>query len=150
VVRNAVDHGFELPGERARLGKPVEPHLRLTVAANERSLSVEVEDDGVGIDWSRVKEKAAACGLPHETEQDLMRAIFAPSLTTREEATDISGRGIGLAAVLEEVERRAGSVVVRSRPGAGTCFRFTFPARDVGARVSVELTDVNKPMPASA
>jgi len=150
VVRNAVDHGFEPPAERVRLGKPAQPHLRLAVAANERSLFVDVEDDGVGIDWDRVKQKAAACGLPHETERDLMQAIFAPSFTTRGEATATSGRGMGLAAVLDEVERRGGAVVVRSRPGAGTSFRFTFPVRDLGARVGLEVVDGKKPIPASA
>ena len=106
--------------------------------------------DSLSADWSCVKQKAAAGGLPHETEDDLMRAIFAPSFTTRGEATAISGRGIGLAAVLDEVERRGGSIVVRSRPGAGTSFRFTFPVRDAGARASVEMTDVKSPMPATA
>ena len=150
VVRNAVDHGFELPAERARLGKPAQPHLRLAVSASDRSLFVDVEDDGAGIDWDCVRQKAVAYGLPHETEDDLMRAIFAPSFTTRGEATAISGRGIGLAAVLDEVERRGGSVVVRSRPGAGTSFRFSLPVRDPGARASVGMTDAKIPMPASA
>lgn len=145
IVRNAVDHGFESPGERARAGKPARPHLRLTVAAAERTLRVEVEDDGAGIDWSVVEQKAKSRGLPHETEQDLMRAIFAPDFTTRSEATSLSGRGIGLSAVLSEVERRGGSLSVQSRRGGGTCFRFTFPLREGGAQLGLQVLDLKKP-----
>ena len=135
VVRNAVDHGFESPGERRRRGKPARSRLRLTVAAVEGGILVEAEDDGPGIDWSRVKERAAARDLPHESEQDLTKAIFAPNLTTRSGATSVSGRGIGLAAVRTDVERRGGTVFVDSRHGGGTCFRFMLPVSEVSVRL---------------
>jgi two-component system chemotaxis sensor kinase CheA len=141
VVRNAVDHGFESPAERVRSGKPARPRFRLAVAAVDGGILVEAEDDGAGIDWSRVKEKAAAFGLAHESEQDLTRAIFAPNLTTRNEATSVSGRGIGLAAVQTEVEGRGGSISVQSRRGGGTCFRFTLPVPALSARFSMAGVD---------
>jgi chemotaxis protein histidine kinase CheA len=143
VVRNAVDHSFESPTERVSRGKPARPRLRLKVAAVDRGIVVEADDDGSGIDWSRVKDKAAALGLAHESEQDLTMAIFSPNLTTRSEATSVSGRGIGLAAVHTEMERRGGSISVESRRGGGTCFRFTLPMSEVSARFSVSAVDAH-------
>jgi two-component system chemotaxis sensor kinase CheA len=143
VVRNAVDHGFEPPADRMRNGKPAQPRLRLAVAGVEGKIVVEAEDDGAGIDWLRVKQKAAAFGLAHDSEQDLTKAIFAPNLTTRNQATSVSGRGMGLAAVRTEVTLRGGSISVHSRPGGGTCLRFTLPVPDLSSHFSVAAVDSN-------
>ena len=150
VVRNAVDHGIEPPAERASRGKPVRPRLRLAVATVDGGIVVEAEDDGAGIDESRVRQRAAAFGLAHDSQHDLTMAIFAPTLTTRSEATSVSGRGIGLAAVQTEVERRGGSISVQSRAGVGTCFRFTFPVSASGARFGLAAAQADSDRPVAA
>jgi two-component system chemotaxis sensor kinase CheA len=132
VVRNAVDHGFEMPEVRRAANKPAQPHLRLTAAVREHELFIEVEDDGNGIDWRAVQTSAAERGLVAETERDLMSALFAPGVSSRNKVTSTSGRGIGLAAVYSRVQELHGRVVVSSRPGAGTCWRFSFPLSSLG------------------
>ncbi|MES1204604.1 MAG: sensor histidine kinase, partial [Pseudomonadota bacterium] len=141
LVRNAVDHGIESTTVRQQAGKPARPRLRLATSIVDHDLILEVEDDGAGIDWSAVRTIAARHGLPHATEEDLVRAIFSPDITTRTVATSISGRGIGLAAVRKQVDKLGGRVEVRSHRAAGTCFKFTFPLPEVGARVDIDARD---------
>jgi two-component system chemotaxis sensor kinase CheA len=127
VLRNAVDHGLETPDERARTGKQGDGRMALTAAQDGRELVIELADDGRGIDWQRVRERAAARGLPHETEADLIEALFADGLTTRDAVTGTSGRGVGLGAVRQAARTLGGNVAVSSRPGKGSVFRFRFP-----------------------
>jgi two-component system chemotaxis sensor kinase CheA len=137
VVRNAVDHGIETTEARQATGKALRPRLRLSARLAARALVIEIEDDGAGVDWSAVRAAASKAGLPHQTEAELVAALFTDGLTTREEVTGTSGRGVGLAAVRRQVEQRAGSVQVTSRPGAGTCFRFTFPVGEAALAAGV-------------
>jgi two-component system chemotaxis sensor kinase CheA len=127
VLKNAVDHGIEEPATRARLGKPERGKVVLAARADERVLEVEVRDDGRGIDWSNVREKAKARGLPTSRRSDLVDALFSEGLSTREEVTQVSGRGIGTAAVRHIVERHGGRVLVDSELGRWTSFRFVLP-----------------------
>jgi two-component system chemotaxis sensor kinase CheA len=142
VVRNAVDHGLETSEERQAAGKG-RPRLRLSSLVASRKLVVEVEDFGHGIDWAAVKQAAARMGLASATEEDLVRALFASGLTTSQEASTISGRGIGLFAVRQQVKDLGGQIAVVSSPGQGTCFRFTFPLPEVGPRFGVDATSEN-------
>ena len=137
VVRNAVDHGLETPVQRQAAGKTL-PKLRLSSAVANRKLVVEIEDFGRGVNWQAVGKAAEKMGLPSATEEDLVRALFESSLTTSQEVTTISGRGIGLCAVRQQVQDLGGQVAVISKPGQGTCFRFTFPLPDVGPRFGVD------------
>jgi HAMP domain-containing protein len=138
VVRNAVDHGIESHEEREACGKPRAGSLGVTAAVEAGMLVVTVSDDGRGIDWARVGEKAAQRGLPHETHAELTDALFADGLSTRDVASAISGRGIGLAALREAVLALGGDIAVSSVRGEGTLFRISVPdnaaARDVSAR----------------
>jgi two-component system chemotaxis sensor kinase CheA len=127
VVRNAVDHGFETAQERVAAGKPARPRLRFGARLDAQELIIEIEDDGQGIDWEGVKESASHHGLMAQSERDLMAALFAPGVTSRAMVTGTSGRGVGLAAVFARVQELAGRVGVTSRPGVGTCWRFSFP-----------------------
>jgi two-component system chemotaxis sensor kinase CheA len=140
VLRNAVDHGLEAPDERVRAGKRGSGRVTLTAAQDGRELLIELADDGRGIDWQRVHERAAARGLPHKTEADLIEALFADGLTTRDAVTGTSGRGVGLGAVRQATCELGGSVTVSSRPGWGSVFRFRFPVsaarRDAVPRAS--------------
>jgi two-component system chemotaxis sensor kinase CheA len=142
VVRNAVDHGFETPDERLRVGKPQRPRLRLGGYLRENELVIEIEDDGRGIDWQAVQHSASEQGIIAESERDLTAALFAPGVTSRALVTSTSGRGVGLAAVYARVQELGGRVTVNTRPGIGTCWRFSFPisslARYEGVEASLE------------
>ena len=138
VVRNAVDHGIESPSLRGDTGKPSRPRLRLSAQVVSRDLVIEFEDDGAGINWGALRKAAMRRGLPADREEDLVQAMFADDVTTRSEVTTISGRGVGLAAVRQEVERLGGTISVQSRTGGGSCFSFRFPLPSVGPRFGVE------------
>lgn len=127
VVRNAVDHGLEPPDERKATGKTEPARLRLSTSIQGGSrLLLEIEDNGRGIDWTLVRKAAIGKGLPGATQDDLIRAIFAAGVTTRSEVTESSGRGVGLSAVEQEVQRLGGTISVETHPGRGTCFQFLF------------------------
>jgi chemotaxis protein histidine kinase CheA len=92
---------------------------------------IELEDDGRGIDWDAVAARAAERGLPHATAEERMQTLFSRGFTTRTEVTEISGRGIGLAAVRAECEALGGRVEVASTPRRGTVFTFLWPEHAV-------------------
>ena len=127
VVRNAVDHGLEGSQERSRAGKGGAPSLSLSSRYADNSIIVEIADDGRGIDWARVAEKAESRGLPSANAEQLKQALFADGFSTRDEVTELSGRGVGLAAARAECERLGGKVEVESQLGQGTLFRFRMP-----------------------
>ncbi len=129
LVRNAIDHGVELPAEREARGKP--RRATLTIAARQASSLAEVAvlDDGAGIDLERVRRKASEMGLRTEglDEAAILDLVFLPAFSTRSGVSAISGRGVGLDVVKASVERFGGSVRIRSRAGVGTEFRLVFP-----------------------
>jgi two-component system chemotaxis sensor kinase CheA len=127
LVRNAVDHGLEYPGERDVTKKPLVGTLKLSVSVQERNIVFEVSDDGRGVDWARVRDKARALKLAHSTQEDLESALFEEGLTTRDELTATSGRGVGLTALKGRVERMHGRIEVSSETGGGTRWRISFP-----------------------
>jgi len=141
VVRNAVDHGLQTPAERERAGKLGRPKLRFSTAVSGRKLVVEIEDYGRGIDWDGVRGAATRMRLPAATQDDLIRAMFASGLTTKDEITTISGCGVGLSAVGRQVDDLGGRITIISKPNQGTCFRFVFPLPDVGPRFGVEAAE---------
>jgi len=138
LIRNAIDHGIESEPARRQAGKVARPTLRLATRLVGNALEIEVADDGAGVNWEAVRVAAAARGLAHATEQDLREALFADGLSTKSRVTDVSGRGVGLAAIRHEVELRKGSIGIESRRGAGTSFRLTFPLAEVGPRFGVD------------
>lgn len=123
VVRNAVDHGLEEPGERDEKT----PTIRLSTSVTDDEFCIEIADNGRGIDWNAVAEKAKANGLPADTEQELIEALFRDGISTRSEASLFSGRGVGMGAVRNECVSRGGRIEVSATPNAGTRVRFTFP-----------------------
>ncbi|MEZ4229117.1 MAG: CHASE4 domain-containing protein [Polyangiaceae bacterium] len=127
VVRNAVDHGIEDALERVDAGKREQGRVRLIAVETPEEFRVEIQDDGRGIDWERVRLKAEAMGAAHQTRADLERALFSDGFSTKDEVTDLSGRGVGLGAVRAELEARGGLLSVESAPGRGTRFIFRFP-----------------------
>jgi two-component system chemotaxis sensor kinase CheA len=128
VLRNAIDHGIESPDQRSEVGKPDVAHLDLRTFEENDEVVVEVKDDGRGIDWDGVRDRAQERGLPCETDQDLVQALFAAGLSTRDDVSDTSGRGVGLAAVREACDALGGRIKTISQPGSGTTFQFRFPS----------------------
>jgi two-component system chemotaxis sensor kinase CheA len=127
VVRNAVDHGLESPEERRAAGKSGPPKLRLSCRRQGTQCIVEITDNGHGIAWERVREKARERGIPSTTRDDLVGALFTDGLSTRDQATDTSGRGVGMNSVREACAAMNGRIEVISEPGQGSTFRFVFP-----------------------
>jgi two-component system, chemotaxis family, sensor kinase CheA len=138
LLRNAVDHGIEMPDERERAGKHHEGALTLRVEQQGNILVMELSDDGRGIDVVQVRASAERKGLitaeegarMHEAQvRDL---IFRPGFSTRTDVTDTSGRGVGLDAVRSAVESMQGRIEVVSTKGSGTRFMLTVPM-DLGS-----------------
>jgi signal transduction histidine kinase len=127
VIRNAVDHGIETPEERARAGKPEQAKVTLGVAREGQHAVVTIRDDGRGIDWDKIAAKAMERDLPHETKADLEEALFTDGVTSRDDVTDTSGRGVGLGAVRALVRQLGGRIEIESKRGVGTTFRFIMP-----------------------
>jgi chemotaxis protein histidine kinase CheA len=127
IIRNAIDHGLETQDARAAAGKPKTGTLSFRASASREQLVFELEDDGCGIAWHRVREKAKSLGLPHGSHKDLVAALFHDGLSTRDSATQTSGRGVGLAALRTEVLERDGRIDASSAPGAGTTVTISFP-----------------------
>jgi two-component system chemotaxis sensor kinase CheA len=128
VVRNAIDHGIEEPGARAAQGKPMHPTLRFTARDEPGAVVLSIADDGRGVDWDRVASKARDQGLASNTHADLVSALFTDGISTRDEVTEISGRGVGLAAVRAACLSLGAQIEVDSRLGHGTTFVFRVPA----------------------
>lgn len=133
LLRNAVDHGIESAEERLRLGKRAQGTIVLRAYRTESSVVIEVEDDGQGIDPAAVGEAAVAKGLITREElaqlspEQVQMLIFAPGFSTRAEANEISGRGVGMDIVRANVERASGKVELVSKPGVGTLVRLVLP-----------------------
>lgn len=128
VVRNAVDHGIESPDERLAAGKSAQGSLALEARAERHDVVLEIRDDGRGVDWARVATKARERGLPHETHEDLVDALFSDGLSTRDAVTETSGRGVGLAALRSACEAAGARIDVQSLAGRGTTFVLQVPA----------------------
>ncbi|CAN1531805.1 Signal transduction response regulator, receiver domain [Rhabdaerophilaceae bacterium] len=133
MVRNAADHGLEMPEERVALGKPAVGTIHLRAAQESGYIICEVSDDGRGIDAHRVKAKAIANGMTTEAdaarmnEEQLLRFVMEPGFSTAAAITNISGRGVGLDVVRSHVEQVGGSVELRSRPGKGLSVTIKLP-----------------------
>lgn len=131
MVRNAIDHGIEAPETRRAAGKDPCGTVTLRAFHEAGSLVVQVADDGAGIDRARVAEKAVALGLVADpsrlTDDDVVRALCAPGLSTSDAVTEISGRGVGMDVVRRNVEALRGALAVESAPGRGTTMTVRLP-----------------------
>lgn len=133
LVRNCVDHGIEPPEERERAGKPREGRVVITARTDGDLLAVTVDDDGRGIDPALVRAAALRRGIIADQQAAGMSAraaldlIFLPGFSTREQAGETSGRGVGLDVVRRKVTSLGGSVAVESEPGKGARFTLRMP-----------------------
>jgi two-component system chemotaxis sensor kinase CheA len=132
LLRNAVDHGIEAPAARAAGGKPAAGRVTLRAARARDAVEVSVDDDGRGIDAARVLERAHAAGLvPRDVpalDDDRLLAVLAnPGFSTAEQVTAVSGRGVGMDAVLARVRALGGTLALRTRAGEGTTWTLRLP-----------------------
>lgn len=131
LVRNAADHGVEPPGIRTGRGKPAQGVIRLSAFQEGGRIVLEVEDDGRGLDRERILRKAVAEGFVDETadlaDEEVWALIFRPGLSTSEQVSEVSGRGVGMDVVRKNVEALGGSISVRTRAGHGTRFTIRLP-----------------------
>jgi chemotaxis protein histidine kinase CheA len=126
VFRNAVDHGIETSDERVLAGKPAEGVIRCDIGHQDGKLEILIADDGRGVDRALLEDKLITAGMDaaQARKLSLEDLVFRDGLSSRNTASAISGRGVGLAAVRNELEAIGGAVTVETRPGAGTRFRF--------------------------
>ena len=136
LVRNAVDHGIELPTSRAASGKPPEGEVRIEGCLRGDRLLVTVADDGAGLDLEGIGKGIERRGraIPSD-EHAVAKTIFDDGFTTRNTATTLSGRGVGLGIVRVAAERMGGTVDVTSRPGLGTAITMDVPVSIATMRV---------------
>jgi two-component system chemotaxis sensor kinase CheA len=148
LLRNAVDHGIELPEVRLAHGKPAAGRLTLSALRDRSAVAIRVSDDGKGIDRDRVLQRARESGLVEAgktelSDEELFRIVSRPGFSTAETVTDLSGRGVGIDAVYTRVRTLGGSVDMRSVPGKGTTVTMRLPltlaiVRSLLARVGEE------------
>lgn len=133
LLRNAIDHGIELPSERVKSGKPAKGTLMLRARHEGNNVYIEVEDDGAGINPERIIQKAVDKGLIGEREaegfsrEEAIELLFAPGFSTADQVTDVSGRGVGLDVVKNKIEALNGEINVDSKFGTGTKFKIKLP-----------------------
>lgn len=133
LVRNAISHGIESPAEREALGKPKQGTVKLDAYHQGNTVVIEISDDGRGIDRQKVVAKAIATKIINAedanrmTEGEALNLIFHPGLSTAEEVTSVSGRGVGMDVVKNVVERLKGTVHIETKLGEGTRFFLKVP-----------------------
>ncbi|QDI03568.1 chemotaxis protein CheA [Xanthomonas cerealis] len=133
LVRNAIDHGIETPALREATGKPRGGHVRLSAQQEGDYVSIEVQDDGAGIDPERLRQKAREKGLidpeaaARLTTEECLHLVFLPGFSTKAEVTDISGRGVGMDVVQSRIRELSGQIQIQSELGRGSRFLIRVP-----------------------
>ena len=133
LVRNAADHGIESPAERKAAGKPAQGVIRLDAFHDGDQVVIEISDNGRGLDRQKILHRAIERALLTEDESqrlneaEVLQLIFAPGLSTADEVTEISGRGVGMDVVKSTIEGLKGNIQIRTEAGKGTTFRLLVP-----------------------
>ena len=133
IIRNSIDHGLEMPEARVQVGKPAEGTLTLRAFHEGGQVNIEISDDGKGIDVERVKQKAVERGqltleqAARLSEREALDLIFLPGVSTAQQVTNISGRGVGMDVVKTNIEKIGGTVDVHTVPKQGTTLKIKIP-----------------------
>jgi two-component system chemotaxis sensor kinase CheA len=131
LIRNAIDHGIESPEERVKKGKNTKGMIFLRGYQKKDKVFIEIEDDGRGIEWDKIKEKAIEKGLISINQKvkskDLFKIITSSGFSTKDKITNVSGRGIGMDIVFDIVQKLNGKLFVASKKDKGTKFIITLP-----------------------
>jgi two-component system chemotaxis sensor kinase CheA len=156
IIRNAIDHGIERPSDRLRSGKREIGLLSIAARQSGNTISIVVSDDGRGLDEDRIAEKAIAMGLLNAAErgqmsrEKILQLIFQPGFSTAETVSNVSGRGVGLDVVRDNLEKVGGSIKVSSTPGVGSMFTLQIPLTlSIIAGLTVEVHDQRFAIPQS-
>ncbi|MBR7798658.1 chemotaxis protein CheA [Undibacterium fentianense] len=158
MLRNSLDHGIESSEERSQTSKPARAKILLKAWQEASSVMIEVTDDGKGMDANRLREKAIAKGLisTHEarTDDEAFQLVFLPGFSTKEVASSVSGRGVGMDVVKTAVERHRGAIRINSQLGRGTTFIIRLPielsivptmlVRTAGASLALPMATVQR------
>ncbi len=133
MVRNSCDHGIEMPDTRAASGKSRTGTLTLKAQQEGEHILIVIKDDGAGIDAERLRRKVVEKGLMTAADaarldtQAALELIFMPGFSTKDQVSDLSGRGVGMDVVKSSIHALNGSVQLESKLGAGTCFKLRVP-----------------------
>nr|MBL8412377.1 chemotaxis protein CheA [Dechloromonas sp.] len=133
LIRNAVDHGVEMPLERQAAGKPAKSLVRLEARQEGDHIVLIIADDGKGMSAERIRAKAVEKGLISEEEANTLderqslNLIFLPGFSTKAQISDVSGRGVGMDVVKTNIQKLNGSIEIRSEPGKGSLFIISLP-----------------------
>lgn len=131
MIRNAVDHGLEMPEERRAAGKDEQGTVLLKAVHDAGDIVIELADDGRGLDKAKILAKAKRLGLVGEQEQPdedgIFRLIFEPGFSTADKVSDLSGRGVGMDVVKKQIQKLRGGIAIRSIPGRGCTFVLRLP-----------------------
>jgi two-component system chemotaxis sensor kinase CheA len=131
MIRNSVDHGVQPPAEREKLGKRPTGTVNLRAYQKGSAIIIEIEDDGHGLNTTKIRSKGIERGLISAEEDlsdhEINNLIFLPGFSTADKITDVSGRGVGMDVVKKGVEKLRGKVEVLSEPGAGSQFVIKLP-----------------------
>lgn len=133
LIRNAVDHGVEMPAERQAAGKPVKSLVRLEARQEGDHIVLIIADDGKGMSAERIRAKAVEKGLVSEEEANMLderqslNLIFLPGFSTMAQVSAVSGRGVGMDVVKTNIHKLNGSIEIRSEPGKGSVFIISLP-----------------------
>ncbi len=133
MVRNSVDHGIEMPEERIRLGKPAAGQLKLSAQQAGDHILIVVSDDGAGMDAERIRSKAIEKGLLDRgsaaqlSAEECLQLVCLPGFSTKEQVSDLSGRGVGMDVVMSRIKTLNGSVHIQSRLGHGSEIHIRVP-----------------------
>ncbi len=131
MIRNSVDHAIELSEDRIRAGKSPQGSIVLRAFHKGGNILIEIEDDGRGLDRSKILKKAVSLGMVKDddslTDQQIDQLIMKPGFSTASKITDISGRGVGMDVVKKAIEKLRGQLTIVSRPGQGVKFIITLP-----------------------
>ncbi len=135
LIRNAIDHGIELPDVRRQHGKPEQGQVRLSAFPKGNHVVISVEDDGAGMDPRNILKTAVAKGVleqnhgldPDTDRKEILDLIFLPGFSTRETVTEISGRGVGMDVVKKNISKLSGMIDIKTEIGEGSLFTLTLP-----------------------
>jgi two-component system chemotaxis sensor kinase CheA len=131
MLRNALDHGVEIPADRVAAGKSATARVELRAAHQGGHILIEIADDGRGINRDAILRKGIERGLVQPgvqlTDSEVFSLIFEPGFSTAEKVTDISGRGVGMDVVKKHIQKLRGTIDIQSAPGKGTTFRLKLP-----------------------
>jgi two-component system chemotaxis sensor kinase CheA len=131
IVRNSLDHGIEPPEDREIAGKPDVGNLDICAERNDDRLNIRIEDDGKGLDAEVIRQKAIRKKLIKKndelTESEIIHLIFAPGFSTKEQVSDVSGRGVGMDVVRTAIESKGGRIHLESELGSGTVLDISLP-----------------------